>query len=55
VHLADKTYALVKEVLCLNGFDEAIHYLRQKIKPGDVLITMGAGDVHIVGERLLHT
>jgi UDP-N-acetylmuramate--alanine ligase len=37
------------------GFDEAVHWLEKELAPGDLLITMGAGDVYLVGERLLHT
>jgi len=36
-----------------NSFEEAEDWLRGKLQPGDLLITMGAGIVHIVGERLL--
>lgn len=32
---------------------EATAYLREQLMPGDMVITMGAGDVHIVGEQLL--
>jgi len=35
------------------GLDEAIGYLLQRLKPGDVLITLGAGDGDLVGERVL--
>jgi UDP-N-acetylmuramate--alanine ligase len=35
------------------GLDEAIGYLTQRLKPGDVLITLGAGDGYLVGERVL--
>jgi hypothetical protein len=33
--------------------DEAIGYLTQRLKPGGVLITLGAGDGYLVGERVL--
>jgi UDP-N-acetylmuramate--alanine ligase len=35
------------------SLDEAIGYLLQRLKPGDVLITLGAGDGDLVGERVL--
>ena len=35
------------------GLDEAVGYLLQRLKPGDVLITLGAGDGYLVGERVL--
>jgi len=36
-----------------NSLEEAEELLRGKLMPGDMLITMGAGDVYLVGERLL--
>ena len=40
---------------CYNcaSLEEAEELLRAKLVPGDLLITMGAGDVYLVGERLL--
>lgn len=35
------------------SFDEATAYIRQHAKPGDLVITMGAGDVYQVGNMLL--
>jgi len=35
------------------ALDEAVGYLLQRLKPGDVLITLGAGDGYLVGERVL--
>lgn len=37
----------------LGTIDEAIEYLMCRLCPGDVLITLGAGDGYLVGERLL--
>ena len=37
----------------INGFDEIENYLLQNSINGDLLITMGAGDIVKVGERLL--
>ena len=36
-----------------SSFDEILGYILKKLSPGDVLITMGAGDVVRVGEMLL--
>ena len=36
-----------------NNFDEAVAFLQRELTPGDLLITLGAGDVYIVGERLV--
>jgi len=35
------------------SLDEAVGYLTHHLKPGDVLITLGAGDGYLVGERVL--
>jgi UDP-N-acetylmuramate--alanine ligase len=42
-----------KEVHCAKGMKSAIAYLKKNLKPGDVLLTLGAGDVWKVGEKLL--
>jgi UDP-N-acetylmuramate--alanine ligase len=34
------------------SLDEAVGYLNQRLRSGDVLITLGAGDGYLVGERL---
>src|SRR5699024_7915166 len=34
-------------------FSEVESYLFNKVKPGDTIITMGAGDVYLIGESLL--
>ncbi|MDY3118482.1 MAG: UDP-N-acetylmuramate--L-alanine ligase [Peptoniphilus sp.] len=33
--------------------DDILDYVRKKSRPGDVLLTMGAGDIYRVGERFL--
>jgi UDP-N-acetylmuramate--alanine ligase len=35
------------------GLDAAVSHLKNILKPGDVLLTLGAGDVWQVGEKLL--
>jgi UDP-N-acetylmuramate--alanine ligase len=35
------------------SLNDATDLLRETLMPGDMIITMGAGDVHIVGEQLL--
>lgn len=42
-----------KEVVYATGIEDAAAYLKQNLKPGDVLLTLGAGDVYKAGERLL--
>ena len=42
-----------KEVYCAREMQNAIDYLKQNLKPDDVVLTLGAGDVWKVGERIL--
>ncbi|MCL2500511.1 MAG: UDP-N-acetylmuramate--L-alanine ligase [Defluviitaleaceae bacterium] len=41
------------DVQCFEDFYTAEMYLRKKLIPNDLLITMGAGDVYLIGEHLL--
>jgi UDP-N-acetylmuramate--alanine ligase len=41
------------DVRHIASLDEAVTYLGQHLKPGEVLITLGAGDGYLVGERVL--
>jgi UDP-N-acetylmuramate--alanine ligase len=43
-----------KEVIHADGFKDALSHLKQILKPGDVLLTLGAGDVYRVGEIFLN-
>jgi UDP-N-acetylmuramate--alanine ligase len=42
-----------KEVYCASDMKSAVSYLRKNVKPGDILLTLGAGDVWKVGEKIL--
>ena len=42
-----------RRVAWLPGFDEAERYLRGELREGDLLITLGAGDVDALGRRLV--
>jgi UDP-N-acetylmuramate--alanine ligase len=42
-----------KEVVCLDGIADAVASLAEMLRPGDVLLTLGAGDVWKVGEAVL--
>jgi UDP-N-acetylmuramate--alanine ligase len=44
-----------KEVFCSEGKEDVIAYLTENLKPGDVLLTLGAGDVWQVGRDILKT
>ncbi len=59
-HLGISSATLRDEILKLGAdchylptFDEIENFLLENCTPGDLLITMGAGDVHIIGENLL--
>jgi UDP-N-acetylmuramate--alanine ligase len=43
-----------KEVIHADGFKAALSHLKQTLQPGDVLLTLGAGDVYKVGEMFLN-
>ena len=51
--LADEIAKKGKEVYCFETFDEIENFLLQFCSTGDLLITMGAGDIVNVGENLL--
>jgi len=53
--LAERVAENAAPQTCFNcdSLEEAEELLRGKLMPGDLLITMGAGDVYLVGERLL--
>jgi len=42
-----------KEVFYSEGKKDAVVYLKKNLKPGDVLLTLGAGDVWKVGMDIL--
>lgn len=42
-----------KDAYYFPSFDEIENFLLENVSPGDLLITMGAGDIYIVGEELL--
>nr|MDJ0669265.1 UDP-N-acetylmuramate--L-alanine ligase [Desulfobacterales bacterium] len=42
-----------KNVTCTADFDEALAVIRQDLGPDDIVLTMGAGDILKLGERLL--
>ena len=43
-----------KEVMHVESFEQTIRQLKDLLKPDDVLLTLGAGDVYKLGELLLH-
>ncbi len=51
--LQNEMAKLGKEAAYFPSFDEIESYLLENCQPGDLLITMGAGDVYLIGEHLL--
>lgn len=51
--LMEEVKKLGRECVYLPSFDEIENFLLQNCINGDLLITMGAGDVHKIGENLL--
>lgn len=50
--IADRISGGPDKIAFFKTFDEAIAYLRAHLRPGDVLLTMGAGDIYRVGYAL---
>jgi len=42
-----------KEVICMDGMESIVTYLKDVLRPGDLLLTLGAGDVWKVGMAVL--
>lgn len=44
-----------KSVVYIKSFEDIVSYLEDKAAPGDIIITMGAGDIYKVGEMFLES
>lgn len=53
VHAKDLANAIDSAVY-ISGFDNIAEYFKKNAKPGDIILTMGAGDIFKVGELLLN-
>ncbi len=42
-----------RQVICVKGMEEAVECLKDNITDQDIVLTLGAGDVWMVGEKLL--
>ena len=51
--LVDRIRANGKEAVYISGFDDIVDYLKDNTSPGDLVITMGAGNINKVGEMFL--
>ena len=52
-NLAAATKKFHQDVVYVGDLNETLDYLKDKLKPGMVLVTMGAGDVYRVRDKLL--
>jgi UDP-N-acetylmuramate--alanine ligase len=51
--LANKISEKGKQVSYIKGFDAIVKHLQENVQAGDLVITMGAGDIYRVGEMFL--
>ncbi len=51
--LADKIISLGKKALYLPDFESCVNYLKENVKPNDIILTQGAGTVTEIGSMLL--
>jgi UDP-N-acetylmuramate--alanine ligase len=51
--LADRISSKGKQTLYIKGFENIVEYLDKNASSGDLIITMGAGDIYKVGELFL--
>ena len=45
--------AAVPGARCFDSFDEIADFLREEARPGDLILTMGAGNIDTVGRMLV--
>ncbi|MBQ3627247.1 MAG: UDP-N-acetylmuramate--L-alanine ligase, partial [Synergistaceae bacterium] len=45
----------IKDCVLCNNFDEALKLIKLEVKAGDILLTMGAGTIYILGEKFLES
>lgn len=52
---ADEVVAAIRHprVRHIGALDDVVRYVLERLSPGDVLLTLGAGDEHLIGERVL--
>jgi UDP-N-acetylmuramate--alanine ligase len=51
--LAERINENGNKALYIKSFDDIVEFLDKNAKPGDLIITMGAGDIYKVGEKFL--
>ena len=45
--------SLGKKAICIPDFDEIVKYIKENVKPKDIIITLGAGNVTDIGPKIL--
>lgn len=53
--LTERINLHTKKALYMKSFNSIVKYLEEHAKPGDLVITMGAGDIYKVGEMFLQS
>ena len=51
--IVERANKLGSESLCLRDFETIQKYVEDHAKNNDLLITLGSGPIHVIGERLL--
>lgn len=51
--LAERIRANGTEAVFIDGFEKICDYLKEKVKPGDLVVTMGAGDIWKVADEYI--
>jgi UDP-N-acetylmuramate--alanine ligase len=51
--LAEKICANGSQAIFIDGFDAICEYLTKNVQPGDVVVTMGAGDIWKVADEYI--
>ena len=54
-HLVDKIKNTSNNATYISNFDDISKYLYEHAKPGDIIFTIGAGNIFQVGEKLLES
>ena len=52
-HLVEKVQAMGRSAVHLPDFAQIVQYLRGHVRPGDLIVTMGAGNVWKIGKELV--
>ena len=51
--LVEKIHETSDNAVYMKNFDEIEKYLKEKLEPGDIFLTIGAGDVYKIGEEII--